>query len=72
MSGFSYKYIYEIAEKSLQLFEGNMTMSAVITLRELVREFPTINFIMNSSDKLPRMPTSSPPNGHCRKVLDMH
>jgi hypothetical protein len=53
MSDFSYKYIYEIAEKSLQLFEGNMTMSAVITLRELVREFPTINFIMNSSDKLP-------------------
>jgi len=66
MSDFSYKYIYEIAEKSLQLLEANMTMSAVITLRELVREFPTITFIMNSSDKLPWIPTSSPPDGHCR------
>jgi hypothetical protein len=45
--------IHEIAEKSPQQgFEGNMKMSAVITLQELLTQCQTITFIMNCSDKL--------------------
>jgi hypothetical protein len=53
------EHIYEIAEKSQQQqFEGNMTMSAVITLWELLmchnlRKCQTISFVRNGNDKLP-------------------
>ncbi len=51
-------HTYEIAEKSPQQhFEGNMIMSAVITLWGLLTKFQTITFITNSSDELPGLPT---------------
>jgi hypothetical protein len=34
-------------------FEGNMTMSVVIILWELLRKCQTITFIMNGSEELP-------------------
>jgi hypothetical protein len=37
-------------------FEGNTTISAVITLWQLLTKYQTIIFITNSSDKLPGYP----------------
>jgi hypothetical protein len=50
----------EIAEKFLeQHIEDNMTMCAVITLWELLKNCQYVTFIMNASDKLPLLPTDS-------------
>ncbi len=37
--------------------EGNMTMSAVMTLREVLTKCQTITIIMSSSDELPWLPS---------------
>jgi hypothetical protein len=58
MIAFDTLHIYDTAEKSpQQQFEGNMTMSAVITLWELLTKCQTTTFIMNNSDKLTWLPT---------------
>jgi hypothetical protein len=58
MIAFDTLHIYDTAEKSpQQQFEGNMTMSAVITLWELLTKCQTTTLIMNNSDKLTWLPT---------------
>jgi hypothetical protein len=57
LSTWPWHHIYEIAEKSPQhQFEGNRTISAVITLCETHKE-SDLTSITNSSDKLPWLPT---------------
>jgi hypothetical protein len=46
-------HIYELSERSPQQhFEGNTTISAVITFRQSLTKYQTFTFIINSSDKL--------------------
>jgi len=50
------KHIYEIAKKFPQHLKDPMTMSAVITLWELLTEYQTMACIMDNSGKLTWLP----------------